>query len=147
MFLSVILTILESKKDSLKGKVELSRGKTIEINEQGIAELRTLLNEAMSKPKEEQQPTPQIPWWSPFTPQIQSFLDKLIELMDWYPKAIGKGKRDITFFFGGFLILIVLTMAVLTLYDKISGETFAFVVGALIGYIFAFLTKYLGLVG
>jgi len=41
--------------------------------------------------------------------------------------------------------LIVLGMGILTYFDKVSGDAFVFVIGALLGYIFAFLQKFLGI--
>jgi hypothetical protein len=146
MFLSVILNILENRKDQLKGKIELSRGRTIEINEQGIIELRTLLIEAMSK-KAEQQPTMQIAWWTPFVPEIKEALSAFIEILKWYPKATGEGKKTVVTYFVLLISFIVLGMGVLTFYGKVSGDAFVFVVGALIGYVFAFLQKFLGILG
>jgi hypothetical protein len=38
-------------------------------------------------------------------------------------------------------------MWILTLYGKVSGDAFVFVIGAVIGYIFAFLQRFLGIFG
>jgi len=40
---------------------------------------------------------------------------------------------------------IVIGMGILTWYDKISGDAFVFIIGALVGYIFAFLERFLGI--
>lgn len=90
-------------------------------------------------------PVAETPWWTPFIPEIKELLKTLISLVEWYPKASGEGKRIVT---RNFLILIggiVLSVFALTLVDRVSGESFVFVVGALLGYIFAFLQRFLGI--
>jgi hypothetical protein len=101
-----VLHILEAKKDVIKGNIELPDGTKYELTQEGIALLNGVLVEAMSKKREPV--SSQITWWSPFVPEIKLFLIKLTELMDWYPKAVGKGKRDVALVFGILLGLIVL---------------------------------------
>lgn len=45
------------------------------------------------------------------------------------------------------MVAIVLGMGFLTYTGKVSGDSFVFVVGALIGYIFAFLQRFLEILG
>lgn len=138
-----MLHILESKGDVVKGSIELPDGTKYELTQEGIDQLNGLLIESMCKKREPI--SPPIVWWTPFIPEIKEFLRKLTELMDWYPKAISKGKRDITLVFAGLIGIIVLGMWFLTYFGKVSGDAFVFVIGALIGYIFAFLAKFLGM--
>ena len=138
-----MLHILESKKDAVKGNAELPDGSKYELTKEGIAQLSELLMESMCK-KAEPISSP-IEWWTPFIPEIKEFLKKIAELMDWYPKAMGKGKRDVTLVFVGLIGAIVIGMWLLTYFDKVSGDSFVFVIGALLGYIFAFLQRYLGI--
>jgi hypothetical protein len=139
-----VLHILEAKKDVIKGNIELADGTKYELTQEGISQLNELLIGVMYK-KREETVSPQFVWWTPFIPQIQRFLDKLTELMDWYPKAMGKGKRDVTLVFVGLIGAIVVGMWLLTYFNKVSGDSFVFVIGALLGYIFAFLQRYLGI--
>lgn len=138
------LHILEAKKDVVKGNIELSDGTKYELTQEGISQLNELLIGVMCK-KREETVSPQFVWWTPFIPEIKEFLKRITELMEWYPKAVGKGKRDVTLFFVALIGLIVFGMGILTYFDKVSGDSFVFVIGALIGYIFAFLQKYLGI--
>jgi len=141
--LSIALHILEAKKDVVKGNVELSDGKKYELTEEGKEQLNGFLIEVMSK-KREEAPV-QLAWWAPFIPEIKELLKTIIKLIEWYPKASGEGKRIVT---RNFLIVIgaiVIGMGFLTYTGKISGDSFVFVIGALLGYIFAFLERFLGI--
>lgn len=141
--LSVLLHILEAKKDVVKGNVELADGKKYELTQEGRDQLNGLLIEAMSRKREEA--PAQLAWWAPFIPEIKELLKTIIKLIEWYPKASGEGKRIVT---RNFLIVIgaiVIGMGFLTYTEKISGDSFVFVIGALLGYIFAFLERFLGI--
>lgn len=141
--LSVALNILEAKKDVISGNVELSDGNKYELTQQGRARLNEVLIEAMSRKREI--PIAETPWWAPFIPEIKELLKTLISLVEWYPKAIGEGKHIVS---RNFLLLIggiVLSVFFLTLVGKVSGESFIFVIGVLLGYIFAFLQRFLGI--
>lgn len=142
--ISVALHILEAKKDVVKGNIELLDGTKYELTQEGIDQLNGLLIEAMCRKREEPAPT-QMVWWTPFIPEIREFIKSLIELMKWYPKAMGEGKHIVTRNFLILIGLIVLGMGILTYFDKVSGDSFVFVIGALLGYIFAFLQRFLGI--
>ena len=146
MTLSVILHALENKKDVLKGTVELSDGKKLELNQEGRDQLSSLLVESMCKKRETQNTVP-LAWWTPFIPEIREGLRAFIELMKWYPRATGEGKRTVVTYFVVLMGLIVFGMGILTYFEKVSGDSFVFVIGALIGYIFAFLQRFLGILG
>ncbi len=140
-----VLHIIEAKKDSVKGDIELPDGTKYQFTKEGIAQLNEFLIESMSKKRENI--APPVTWWTPFVPEIKVFLLKITEFIDWYPKAASKGKKDVTLGFGVLLGLIILSMWILTLYGKVSGDAFVFVIGAVIGYIFAFLQRFLGIFG
>lgn len=142
--LSVALHILESKKDAIKGNIELFDGKKYELTDEGRKQLNELLIEAMSKERETTA-TPEVPWWTPFIPELREFMRKINSLVDWYPRASGEGKRFVTKTFVGLIACIVIGMGILTYFDKVSGDSFVFVIGTLLGYIFAFLQRYLGI--
>ena len=141
--LSVALHILESKKDDVKGNVELPDDRKFELDDEGRAKLEEVLTKAMSRKRE--MIVPEIPWWTPFIPEIKGFLKQIISLMEWYPKAYGEGKRIVTRNFLLLISAIVIGVWLLTYFDKISGDSFVFVIGALLGYIFAFLQRFLGI--
>jgi hypothetical protein len=142
--ISVALHILEAKKDVIKGNIELIDGTKYELTQEEIAKLNGLLVEALCRKREETAST-QIAWWTPFIPEIREGLKAFVELLKWYPKATGEGKKVVTTYFVVLIGLIVLGMGILTFFDKVSGDAFVFVIGALIGYIFAFLQKFLGI--
>jgi len=141
--LSIALHILEAKKDVVEGNIELMDGKKYELTQEGRNQLNELLIEAMSRKREEVQV--QLPWWTPFIPEIREFLRTIIKFIEWYPKASGEGKLIVT---RNFLLVIggiVISMWLLTYFGKVSGDSFVFVIGALLGYIFAFLERFLGI--
>jgi DNA-binding PadR family transcriptional regulator len=141
---SVALHILESKKDVIKGSIELPNGKRYELTEDGRAQLREVLIEALNKKREPATGIETI-WWTPFIPEIKEFIKTLTSLVEWYPRASGEGKHIITRNFLLLIGVIVLGMGILTYLGKLSGDSFALVIGTLLGYIFAFLQKYLGI--
>lgn len=144
LVLSVALHILEAKKDSVKGDIELADGTKYELTEEGRSQLNELLIKAMSEKREEVVPA-QLAWWTPFIPEIREGLRAFIELLKWYPRASGEGKRIVTRNFLLVIVGIVVAMWLLTYFDKVSGDSFVFVIGALLGYIFAFLERFLGI--
>jgi hypothetical protein len=139
-----VLHILEAKKDVVKGDIELADGTKYELTQEGISQLNELLIGVMCK-KREETASPQFAWWTPFIPEIREGLRAFIEIMKWYPKATGEGKKTVVTYFVVLMGLIVLGMGILTVFDKVSGDSFVFVIGALIGYIFAFLQRFLGI--
>ena len=50
-------------------------------------------------------------------------------------------RRLMTFAVFTFIAIIFFSMAILTFYNKISGETFAFVAGTIVGYIISILKQ------
>ena len=126
--LSVALHILESKKDVIKGNIALSDGKKYEFTDEGRKQLNELLIGAMSR-KREPSATPEIFWWTPFIPEMREFMRKINSLVEWYPKASGEGKRLVTKIFVSLIASIVLGMGILTFFDKVSGDSFVFVIG------------------
>jgi len=134
---------LEAKKDVVKGSIELADGKKYELTQEGRDQLNVLLIEAMSR-KREEAPVP-VAWWVPFIPEIKELLGAIVEFIKWYPKASGEGKRIVTRDFLIVIGAIVFGMRFLTYTGKVSGDSFVFVIGALFGYIFAFLERFLGI--
>jgi hypothetical protein len=141
----VFLHAIESNPTAFTGRVTLPEGQTLALDEDGRTQLRLHLSEAMRQP---QQPLQQVPsWWTYFIPQIGEVINKIAGLVEWYPKAVAESQKKVT---TGFMILIIgIVVAVwfLTYFDRVSGDAFIFIIGLLLGYVFAFLSKFLGLVG
>lgn len=140
--LSVALHILEAKKDVVKGNIELLDGKKYELTQEGREQLKERLVEAMGRKREV---IAEVPWWAPFIPEIREFIRTFTKLVEWYPKATGEGKRIVSRNFLIVIVGIVVGMGILTYTGKVSGDSFVFVIGALLGYIFAFLERFLGI--
>jgi hypothetical protein len=66
--------------------------------------------------------------------------------LEWYPKETAKRRFQRTIVFVIFLVGVMLLMGVLTYAGKVGGEAFVFLMGTIVGYIFGFLHRYLGLV-
>jgi len=79
--------------------------------------------------------------------QIGRAIENLSGLIAWFPRAQARSRFWITGIFVFLLLALVVTLGVLTWQGKIGAEALIFFTGALTGYIFAFLHKYLGLVG
>ena len=71
--------------------------------------------------------------------------DKYVELLNDAINAIKeytlRSKRTITIAVFIFIAIIFVTMAILTYYGRVGGETFAFVAGTIIGYIISLLRQ------
>ena len=128
--LSVALHILKAKKDVVEGNIELLDGRKFDLSQEGIDQLEEILVNAMGRRREVDIPA-QL-WWTPFIPDIKEHfipelretIKKFNELIEWYPRASGEGKRIVT---RNFLLLmggILVVMFVLTWFDKISGDAF-----------------------
>lgn len=140
-----VLHIIETKRDVVKGNIELPDGAKYDLTQDGIAQLNGFLIDGMYKKRENISPQPT--WWTPFIPELREGLRAFVDLLKWYPKATGEGKKTVVTYFVVLMGLIVFGMGILTYFGKVSGDAFAFVIGALIGYIFAFLQKFLGILG
>jgi len=77
--------------------------------------------------------------------QVKRGMEKIIDLIDWYPRSAGRTKYHLTVIFIVFLAGLVGAMFFLSFSGKVSGEALIFFMGTLVGYVFAFLQRYLGL--
>ena len=110
---------------------------------------------AKEKKKEEEIPEveEEVPTEKPFlevflekySDEVKKFLATVINLLEWYPKETAKRRFQVTVVFVTFLIGIMLLMGVLTYAGKVGGEAFVFLMGTVVGYVFGFLHRYLGL--
>jgi hypothetical protein len=141
--LSVLLHVVETNPEAFNGQVRLQDGRTFTLDEAGRTQLRDLLATAMRQPRPSEQPAPV--WWMYFMPQIGKIIEEIAGLVHWYPRALGEGRRILTRNFVALILAIVVGVGILTFFGRVSGDAFVFVIGTLLGYIFAFLSKYLGL--
>ena len=144
---AAVLTLIHAinTRTGVTATVMLQDGRTFKSDEEGQKGLLQATTDSMNA----QQVTgvQPFPWWAEFVPEIKGILKQVTELIGWYPRAVGEAEARVTAYFIGLLSLILVGTFVLT-YDKIlSPDTFALLIGAVIGYIFAFLTKFLGLTG
>jgi hypothetical protein len=142
--ISILLTVLEAKLEQIKGEVILPNGTKFPIDEKGLEEVRNTLVEVLKQP---QQGPPQNLWWLYFLPELKGLLKEITSLVKWYPRAVGEGKYIVARNFTIVIGLILLGVGFLTYIGRISGDAFVFVVGIVLGYVFSFLYRFLGLSG
>jgi hypothetical protein len=73
--------------------------------------------------------------------QTEKYLEIGNKLIDSYKEYATSGRRMITTAVFVFIALIFVSMAILTFFDKVNGETFAFVTGTIVGYIISILKQ------
>lgn len=73
--------------------------------------------------------------------QTEKYLEIGNKLIDSYKEYATSGRRIITTAVFLFIALIFVSMAILTYFDKVTGETFAFVTGTIVGYIISILKQ------
>lgn len=144
--LSLLLHVIESNPAAFTGQVTLPDGQTVNLDDNGRTRLKNALSEAMKQPPQSVRPQ-DAPWWMYFRPQIGEIITEIAGLVKWYPRAVGESQKKVTIAFMAVIAGILAVVGGLTYIDKVSGDAFIFVVGILLGYIFAFLSKFLGLAG
>ncbi len=140
----VFLQAIETSPEAYAGEVTLHDGRKFSLDADGRAKFREVITNSMKQPQGAAQ-QPQA--WTYFIPEIRAFLKELLSLMHWYPRAVGEAEHEVA---RNFLLLIglaVLGVGLLTYFGRVSGDAFVFVIGILLGYLFAFLNKFLGLTG
>ena len=147
--LSILLNIFNEYKDKINGTIEIPDGTTAEITQQGIQQLQSLLVESMSQTDRVLTPVQQysdVSPWIIYRNEIGEIIKSIPDWLSTSSKYASTLKNRVVL---ALLILIVMTIGViswLTIIGEISGEALIFLCGTLIGYIFAFLQKYLGLI-
>ncbi|SRR6266568_5924507 len=139
-----LLQAIETSPEAFAGEVSLHDGRKFSLDTDGRAKLREVITNSM---KQAQGSVQQQPAWTYFIPEIRLFIKELLDLMHWYPRAVGEAEHEVA---RNFLILIglaVLGVGILTYFGRVSGDAFVFVIGILLGYLFAFLNKFMGLTG
>jgi len=139
---SILLNILRSKKKMIKGHLTLPDGRMFDLDEEGFEKLNLELIKVLSTP---QQPAQPVNWWAYFIPEIKDFFKEINSLVRWYPRAIGGGKRVVTRNFVFLILVVVVGTGFLVWEERISGDAFVFLIGILLGYVFAFLQRFLGI--
>jgi len=146
--ISVFLNILNQFKEQIEGYIELPDGRKFEITTQGIEDLQKIVVESMSVKREVISPAPEQVepnLWIVFRDEIGDIIKSTPKWIDAWTKSASKLKTSVVILL---LILIGSCLGIvtyLTVIKVISGEALIFLTGTIIGYIFAFLQKYLGL--
>lgn len=140
----VLLEAIETNAEAFTGEVTLHDGRKFSLDSEGRTKLREVITNSMKQPQGVvQQPPP----WTVFIPEIKAMIKEIIGLIHWYPRAVGEAQHAVA---RNFLIVIglaVFGVGFLTYFGKVSGDAFVFVIGILLGYLFSFLSRYLGLSG
>ena len=77
-------------------------------------------------------------------PEIREAIPKIVDLASWYIKDRSQVNLKVTYIFVSFLGALAAGIFYLSYIERISGDVVVFVFGSLIGYVFAFLQRYLG---
>jgi hypothetical protein len=83
-------------------------------------------------------------FWEIYQPQIGKLLDELPELISWYPETSARQSIRIVAVMILFLFGVVVVAAYLAATRVMRGDAIIFLVGSIVGYVFAFLQRYLG---
>ena len=147
--ISISLTLFDEYKDKINGILEIPDGTTVEITQQGIQQLQSRLVESISQTGRVLTPVQQysdVSPWVIYKDEIGEIIKSIPDWLNTSSKYASELKNRVVL---ALLILIGMTMGViswLTIRGDISGEALIFLSGTIIGYIFAFLQKYLGLI-
>ena len=152
MVASLILHVLESKKEDVKGNIEFANGQVIEINEEGIGELRTMVLDSMSKKREEQPKNQEnkgnVEWISELLNAVIPLADKYLTFKENDAKAkkeyferVSNHNRRMVYALVSFLAIIIALMSGLTYFKLVSGDALLFLVGTVTGYLLLFIQR------
>lgn len=146
--ISIFLTILNQFKEQIEGYIETPTGRKFEISAKGIDDLQKVVIESMSTKREVVGPAPEQAepnLWIVYREEIAEIIKSTPRWIDSWSQSASKVKFWVVMLL---LILIGSTLGVvtyLTIINRISGEALIFLTGTIIGYIFSFLQKYLGI--
>jgi hypothetical protein len=151
--LSVTLNILQSYINKIKGDIKLPDGRGFNIDDTGIAELRQVLVNSMSRRDEnvapqlfERESTFTEIFLEKYQEQVGEIISAIPGWIESWSKSASRLKITMVIML---MALIGATLGIvtwLTLLNRISGEALIFLSGSIVGYAFAFLQKYLGLI-
>ena len=147
--ISVVLSLFNQYQNQITGTIVVPDGTSYEINQQGLQQLQTILVESMSQRDRVTTPVhsqSEANPWVLYRDEIGEIIKSIPDWLSTSSKAASTLKNRVVI---ALLVLIAMTLLViswLTIQGLISGEALIFLSGTLIGYIFAFLQKYLGII-
>jgi len=136
-----ILLLYEKYKDRMKGYLQLPDNRTYELNESNIEIIRrasegTIMPAAASIAKPS--------FWEVYQPEIGKIISDLPNILKWYPETSARQNIRITVAMLAFLFGVLLITAYLANLRLVSGDAIVLLIGSIVGYVFAFLQRYLG---
>lgn len=151
--LSVALHILQAYKEEIEGDIKLPDGRTFYINPKGIEELQQTLINSMSTRDEviapqfsRREPTFSERFIERYQDEVGEIVSSLPKWIENWTKAASRLKMTLVIMLIGLIGGTLVVVTWLTIINRISGEALIFLSGSIVGYIFAFLQKYLGLI-
>lgn len=146
--LSVVLTLLDAYDTKINGKIVSPGGREFEITETGLSAFRSSLIEVMTEQREitlPSYPASEPSFWILYKDEVGQLITNLPKWIDNWSISAASIKSKVIY--GIFMLLLATLFVVtwLTLENRISGEALVFLAGTIIGYIFAFMQKYLGI--
>jgi len=146
--MSVLLTLMDTYFTQISGKITSASGREFDITEAGLSDFKKSLVEVMTEKREitlPSYPRSEPSFWILYKEEVGQVINKLPNLVDKWSTSAAAIKSNVIW---GIFILLLATLGVVTwlvIQNRISGEALIFLAGTMVGYIFAFLQKYLGI--
>lgn len=74
-----------------------------------------------------------------------SVVARLLSLAEWAPKETARARFRVTLLFTVVLVIIIVALVILTALGMVESGALIFLLGTIVGYIFSFLQRFLGL--
>jgi hypothetical protein len=129
-------------KDKMKGHIQYPDNRVCELNDSNIEIItqgskQPIISTTSSGTKSS--------FWELYQPEIRDLIKELPDIITWYPETSARQNIRITVTMIAFLFGVLLITAYLASSKLISGDAIIFLIGSIVGYVFAFLQKYLGI--
>ena len=146
--LSLLYTILVTYQSQIEGRIELPNGSTFPVSGNGLTEFRNGLLTAMTEDNginiQYSQQTA-VNFWMVYRNEIGEIINHLPKWFEKMSESSARIKNKVIWGIFGLLFTTLLIVGGLTLQNQVSGEALVFLAGTIIGYLFAFLQKYMGI--
>lgn len=146
--LSVVSAIFETYYQKIVGKIMTPGGSEYEITEAGLSEFKRGLIEVMTEQRETtlpHYPESEPSFWVLYKDEVGQVITNLPKWVDKWSVSAAAIKGKVIYGIFGLLLATLGVVTWLVLENRISGEALVFLAGTIIGYVFAFLQKYLGI--
>lgn len=153
--LSLIVTILDEKKSLIEGQVSLPDGRSYEVEEKGIQELKSELMQFLEQPQPVQQMdvAPTTHWFVDILRELlkdseatSKLVREISSAIRGDPQALMAETKQVTNVTLAILIIlcgVIVATSILAGLGRMSGDATGFIFGTILGSAFTFLQRYL----